>query len=67
MAVLPVGVTPFVPPTLAQGDPASAQATVHDTGATPREDGNNVELEIEQGSLLRSGLQFQAVAQAVSF
>lgn len=52
---------------LATGDPSAAQATVVETGATPREDGNNVELEVEQGSLLRSGLQYQAVAQAVSF
>ena len=52
---------------VAQGDPAAAQATVLETGATAREDGNNVELEVEQGSLLRSGLQYQAVAQAVSF
>ena len=52
---------------VAQGDPASASPTVVATGATSREDGNNVELEVEQGSLLRSGLQFQAVAQAVTF
>ena len=52
---------------VAGGDPAAAQASVLETGASAREDGNNVELEVEQGSLLRSGLQFQAVAQAVSF
>ncbi len=52
---------------VASGDPSAASPTVLATGATPREDGNNVELEGEQGSLLRSGLQYQAVAQAVSF
>ena len=52
---------------VASGDPSAASATVLETGASPREDGNNVELEVEQGSLLRSGLQYQAVAQAVSF
>lgn len=52
---------------LAGGDPTSAQASIVETGAGAREDGNNVELEVEQGSLLRSGLQYQAVAQAVSF
>ena len=52
---------------VADGDPAAASAIVLGTGAAAREDGNNVELEVEQGSLLRSGLQFQAVAQAVTF
>jgi len=52
---------------VASGDPSSAQASVVATGASSREDGNNVELEVEQGSLMRSGLQYQAVAQAVSF
>ena len=52
---------------VASGDPSQAQATVLETGADAREDGNNVELEVEQGSLMRSGLQYQAVAQAVSF
>lgn len=52
---------------VAEGDPSAASPTVLSTGASAREDGNNVELEVEQGSLMRSGLQYQAVAQAVSF
>lgn len=52
---------------IADGDPASAQSNVTETGTAAREDGNNVEIESETTSLMRSGLQFQAVAQAVSF
>ncbi len=52
---------------VAAGDPELAEPTVTTTGAQAREDGNNVELEVETASLMRSGLQFQALAQAVSF
>ena len=49
------------------GRPDTAQASITHTSAPGREDGNNVVLEEEMGSLMRSGLQFQAVAQAVTF
>lgn len=49
------------------GRPGSAQASVVPTSAAAREDGNNVVLEEELGGLMRAGLQYQAVAQAVSF
>lgn len=52
---------------VAAGDPEQATATVTGTGAQARADGNNVELEVETTNLMRSGLQFQALAQAVSF
>lgn len=49
------------------GDPSSVQATTTTSGAPAREDGNNVVLEDETSTLLKSGLQYQALAQAVSF
>ena len=52
---------------VAAGDPAAAEITTTGTGAQPREDGNNVQLETETSSMMRSGLQFQALAQAVTF
>lgn len=41
--------------------------SVTTSAAAAREDGNNVVLEEETSSLMRSGLQYQALAQAVSF
>ena len=45
----------------------SVSPTVTGTGAAAREDGNNVEIESETSSLMRSGVQYQALAQAMSF
>ena len=52
---------------VASGDPSSARSEVLPTGAAAREDGNNVDVESESTSLMQSGLQFQAAAQALSF
>lgn len=52
---------------VAAGDPLAASATVEATGGTPREDGNDVEIEDETTTLMKSGLQFQAAAQALTF
>ncbi len=49
------------------GDPEDAEITTTGTGAAAREDGNNVALEDESSTMLRSGLQFQALAQAFTF
>ena len=49
------------------GRPSTAEATVRTTADASREDGNNVQLEDETASLMQSGLQYQAVAQAVTF
>lgn len=49
------------------GRPEQTSASVTPTGDAPREDGNNVELEKEHVSLLQSGVQYQALAQAAAF
>ena len=49
------------------GRPGDARAVIETTTTDSREDGNNVVLEEETSSLMQSGLQFQALAQAVSF
>lgn len=52
---------------LSSGRPGEAQASVTTSEAASREDGNNVVLEDETSSLMQTGLQYQALAQAVSF
>lgn len=52
---------------LAQGDPQSSALSVRDSGGAAREDGNTVLLEDEMQTLMTSGLQYQALAQATSF
>jgi flagellar basal-body rod protein FlgB len=52
---------------ISAGDPTAAQASVSETADASREDGNNVDIESETSSLMRSGVQYQALAQAMSF
>ena len=47
--------------------PEAVTPSVVGTGAAPREDGNNVDLETEATGLMRSGLQFEALVQAVNY
>ncbi len=47
--------------------PADVTPDVTGTGAAAREDGNNVDLETEATGLMRSGLQFEALVQAVNY
>ena len=49
------------------GAPGDAQASVVPTGDFSREDGNNVRLEDEAALLMRSGLQYDAVVEAVNY
>ena len=42
-------------------------ASVSGTGAAPREDGNNVELETESTGLMRTGLQYESLVQATIY
>lgn len=49
------------------GDPSAVTPSIVTTATASRQDGNNVVLEDETSSLLKSGLQYQALAQAVSF
>ncbi len=49
------------------GRPQDVRASVTTSTAAAREDGNNVVLEDETAEMMRSGLQYQALAQAVSF
>ena len=44
----------------------SVTPSVVGTGAPAKEDGNNVDLETEATGLMRSGLQFEALAQAMN-
>jgi len=52
---------------VSRGDPTAARSSVTGTGAAAREDGNNVEIDRETTTLMRSGVQYQALAQALSF
>ena len=45
----------------------SVTPSVVGTGAPAKEDGNNVDLETEATGLMRSGLQFEALVQAVNY
>ncbi len=47
--------------------PERVTPSVTGTGAPAREDGNNVDLETEATGLMRSGLQFEALVQAVNY
>ena len=49
------------------GDAGDVRAEVLPTGAFSREDGNNVRLEDEAALLMRSGLQYDAVVEAVNY
>jgi flagellar basal-body rod protein FlgB len=49
------------------GSPEAVALSVRDAGGTAREDGNNVELEQEATSLMRSGLQYEALVQAANY
>ncbi len=50
-----------------QDDVASVSAEVLPTGSASAEDGNNVRLEDEATQLMRSGLQYDALVQAVNY
>lgn len=52
---------------LEHGDPSSASATVSATGDAPRADGNNVSVETETTTMIRSGLQFDALVSALNY
>ncbi len=52
---------------VAEGDPTRASASLRATGGSVREDGNDVEIEAETGGLMKAGLQYQALTQAMSF
>lgn len=52
---------------LAAGRPREASFEVVDSGGPAREDGNTVELESEATSLMRSGLQYEALVQAANY
>ena len=49
------------------GDVRSAALSVTDAGGQAREDGNSVELETEATSLMRSGLQYEALVAAANY
>ena len=49
------------------GRPDLAQASVEVTGGPARADGNDVQLEVENTTLMTAGLQYQALAQAAAF
>ena len=52
---------------VASGDPGAATASVSDTDAAAREDGNNVEIDAETMTLSKADLQYQALTQAMNF
>ena len=53
---------------LARGDNPSATAlTVGDSGAQVNENGNSVDLADESTSLMKSGLQYEALVQATNY
>jgi flagellar basal-body rod protein FlgB len=49
------------------GDPSQVSFSITGTGAADNENGNNVELETEQTSLLKDGLQYDALVAATSY
>jgi flagellar basal-body rod protein FlgB len=49
------------------GDPSSARATQSLTNDAPGIDGNNVSLEGETTTLIRSGLQYDALVTALNY
>ena len=52
---------------LSQGDPASAAISVSATGDAANVNGNNVSIENESTSLIRSGLQYDALVSALNY
>ena len=52
---------------LRDGRPSAAQASISTSNDPARLDGNNVVLENETTALMRSGMQYQALAQAMTF
>ena len=52
---------------LAQGDPSSAGIDVSATTAAPGVNGNNVDVAGESTSLIRSGLQYDALVSALNY
>ena len=50
-----------------RGTPCDTPLAVVESGDAAREDGNNVSIEEETMSMMRSGLQYQAVAEAANF
>jgi len=52
---------------IASGDPASSPVAVRDAGNPAREDGNSVIVEDEAATLMRSGLQYQALVEATTY
>jgi len=52
---------------LAQGDPSSAGISVSATGDAPGINGNNVNVASESTALIRSGMQYDALVQALNY
>ena len=53
---------------LARGkDPSATELTVGDSGGQVNENGNSVDLAEESTSLMRSGLQYEALVQATNY
>ena len=53
---------------LARGDnPSSTELRVADSGAQENENGNSVDLADESTSLMKSGLQYEALVQATNY
>lgn len=53
---------------LAGGGPlGNVPVQITSSTETPREDGNNVRLDVEQTGLMRSGLQFEALVDAANY
>jgi flagellar basal-body rod protein FlgB len=49
------------------GDPAHAALTVTDAGGQADGNGNSVDLATESASLMKSGLQYEALVQATNY
>ena len=52
---------------LEEGDPSNATATISATGDAPGIDGNNVSVETETTTMIRSGLQYDALVSALNY
>ena len=52
---------------LEHGDPSRAGATISASGDAPGIDGNNVSVENEMTTMIRSGLQFDALVSALNY
>lgn len=51
----------------AKGDPASMEATTVLSDGAPRLDGNNVDLEAETATLIKSGLHYESLVEALNY